>query len=409
MKNVAYMLDGFPVLSETFIIQEILELKKRGLNIIIFAREGFSDIANNSLSHHESQCLLKETCYLNPYSIVMKKRLIHFLIFIRHPIRYLKTFYFSYFEGGETFIAFKSVPLYIREMKKENVHHIHAHFARRACTFSMLISMITGIPFSFTAHAHDIYDSDAMDISNHILASQFVITCTAHNKSYLLGKYGKHASGKVYTNYHGVDTNRLKPAGKRIAQEEGDVGISILSIGRLVEKKGFPYLIQALSQLKKSLDTPFTVNIIGDGPEKDYLYRMVKEYNLSDNIFLRGALLFEDIRRFYTEADFFVLPCIIAKDGDRDGIPNVILEAMSAGLPVISTKVSGIPEVITDGVDGILVSPQDSSALADSIKRLSQDQELRLTMGCNARKKMTDRFNKEKHIDELMAYFTGQT
>ena len=405
MKNVAYMLDGFPIVSETFIIHEILELKKRGLNIIIFARERVSDIPNNSLSHPESDCLVKETCYLNPYAIVIKKKLLHFLIFLRHPFRYLKTFYFSYLEGGETFIAFKSAPLYIREMESKNVHHIHAHFARRACTFSMLISMITGIPYSFTAHAHDIYVSDAMDISNHVRAAKFVITCTAHNKRYLLEKYGNHTDGKICINYHGVDTNRLKPAGKRITQGEGDVGISILSIGRLVEKKGFPYLIQALSQLKKTLDSSFTVNIIGDGPEKDYLCRMVKEYNLSDNIFLRGALLFEEIRGFYEDADFFVLPCIIAKNGDRDGIPNVILEAMSSGLPVISTKVSGIPEVITDGVDGILVSPQDSSALADSIKKLSQDQELLLTMGCNARKKMVDHFNKEKHIDGLMAYF----
>jgi len=405
VKNVAYMLDGFPILSETFIIQEILELKKRGLNIIIFASEGAGDIPYNSLSHPESKSLVKETCYLNPYSIVIKKKLLHFLIFLLHPFRYLKTLYFSYMEGGETFIAFKSVPLYIREMKSKDVHHIHAHFARRACTFSMLISMITGIPYSFTAHAHDIYVSDAMDISNHIRAAKFVITCTAHNKNYLLGKYGNHADGKIYSNYHGVDTNRLKPAKEMITQGKEEVEISILSIGRLVEKKGFPYLIQALSQLKKSPGTSLTVNIIGDGPEKEYLCRMVKEYNLSDSIFFRGALLFEELRGFYEEADFFVLPCIIAKNGDRDGIPNVILEAMSAGLPVISTTVSGIPEVITDGVDGFLVSPEDSCALADSIKRLSQDRELRVAMGSNARKKMVDRFNKEQHIDELMAYF----
>src|SRR3972149_3026171 len=206
------MLDGFPILSETFIIQEILELKKRGLNIIIFASEGAGDIPYNSLSHPESKSLVKETCYLNPYSIVIKKKLLHFLIFLLHPFRYLKTLYFSYMEGGETFIAFKSVPLYIREMKSKDVHHIHAHFARRACTFSMLISMITGIPYSFTAHAHDIYVSDAMDSSNHIHAAEFVITCAAHNQSYLLGKYGSQADGKINRNYHGVDTHLLTPA-----------------------------------------------------------------------------------------------------------------------------------------------------------------------------------------------------
>lgn len=404
MKNVAYMLDGFPIISETFILQEILELKKRGLNIMIFAREGVSDIPYNSLSHPESRRLVEETCYLNPYAIVKKKKWLHFLTFLKHPVRYLRTFYFSYLEGGETFIAFKSAPLYIREMKNRNIQHIHAHFARRACTFSMLISMITGIPYSFTAHAHDIYVSDSMDISNHIRAAEFVITCTAHNQSYLLEKYGSQADGKIKRNYHGVDTHLLKPAGERIVKGK-EYGMSILSVGRLVEKKGFPYLIQALSQLKKVLNEPFTLNIIGDGPEKDYLCQMVKECDMSDHIFLRGPRPFEEIRRFYEEADFFVLPCIIARDGDQDGIPNVILEAMSAGLPVIATNLSGIPEVITNGVDGFLVPPRDSHSLADSIKRLSQDRGLRDAMGRNARKKMEERFNKDQHIDELMAYF----
>ena len=405
MKNVAYMLDGFPIISETFILQEILELKKRGLNIIIFAREGVNDIPYNSLSHPESKYLVKETCYLNPYSIVKKKKWLHFLTFLENPFRYLRTFYFSYLEGGETFIAFKSAPLYIREMKNKNVQHIHAHFARRACTFSMLISMITGIPYSFTAHAHDIYVSDAMDISNHIRAAEFVITCTAHNQSYLLGKYGRQADGKITRNYHGVDTHLLKPAGERIVKGKEEYGMSILSVGRLVEKKGFPYLIQALSQLKKVINEPFTLNILGDGPEKEYLCQVVKECAMSDNILFRGLLPFEEIRRFYEEADFFVLPCIIARNGDQDGIPNVILEAMSAGLPVIATNISGIPEVITDGVDGFLVPPQNSHALADSIRRLSQDRELRIAMGRNARKKMEERFSKDQHIDELMAYF----
>lgn len=400
MKNIAYMLDGFPVASETFIIQEILELKKRGLNIHLFARDRIDDIPYNALTHSESSRLIDETCYLNPYAMVVNKKMLHLRTFLRHPLRYLRTLSFSYRLGGETFIAFKSAPLYVREMKSRNIDHIHAHFARRACTFSMLVSMMTGIPFSFSAHAHDIYASDALNISNHIAAAEFVVTCTACNQRHLREKYGKPAHEKVILNYHGVDTNNFVPGDRKTNSR-----ISILSIGRLVEKKGFAYLIKAISILKRSPDVDVSVMIIGDGPQMKTLTGLVRDLHLEDTVHLTGSLPMEEVKDALKRTDIFVLPSRVASNGDRDGIPNVILEAMSMSVPVVTTAVSGIPEVIRDGVDGMLMESGTTEAIADAIRVLYRDESLRKTLGENARKRMTGQFHRDNHIDRLYDLF----
>jgi glycosyltransferase involved in cell wall biosynthesis len=403
MKNIAYMMDGFPIASETFIVQEILELKKRGLNIHIYARDRVGDIPYNSLTHSESSRLIDETCYLNPYAMVIKKKAMHLLTLLRHPARYLRTLYFSYRQGGETFIAFKSAPLYIKEMKSRKVEHIHAHFARRACTFSMLISMITGIPYSFSTHANDIYASDAMEIGDHIRAAKFVVTCTALNQEYLGKRYGSTARDKVHLNYHGVDTEKFTPSG-----EKTNGRISILSIGRLVEKKGFTYLIDAIADLRSSAEIDVSATIIGDGPQMETLTTLVRDQHLEDIIHFTGALSMEEVKEELKHADIFVLPSRIASNGDRDGIPNVILEAMSMGLPVVTTAVSGIPEVIMDGVDGMLMTSGTNEAIADTIRVLYRDESLRKTLGENARKRMISQFHKDNHIDSLYDLFISE-
>jgi len=402
MKTVAYMLDGFPIATETFIVQEILELKKRGLNIHIYARDRVGEIPYNSLTHSESRRLVDETCYLNPYAMVIKKKALHLLALLRHPARYLRTLYYSYRQGGETFIAFKSAPLYIRDMRSRNIEHIHAHFARRACTFSMLISMITGIPYSFSAHANDIYASDAMEIGDHIRAAQFVVTCTAFNQEYLSKRYGSTARDKVHLNYHGVDTQKFTPSGKNTNDR-----ISILSIGRLVEKKGFIYLIKAISILRKSPEVDVSATIIGDGPQMETLTALVRDLHLENVVRLTGAMPQDEVREYLDRSDLFVLPSYVAEDGDRDGIPNVILEAMSMGLPVICTSVSGILEVISDGIDGVLVEPCNVKEIAKAIDALCGDEFLRTRLGDNARRKMVSCFHKDEHIDRLFDLFTA--
>lgn len=406
MPTIAYFLDVFPVVSETFILHEIIELRKRGLSILIYALQRPERYEYNSAVHSESRALAEETLYLSFHDIRMKrteKAFLHLSVLIRSPLRYLKVLYYAFHKGGESFFAFKMMPLYLREIRERKVEHIHAHFACSACEYAMLLSRLSGIPFSLSVHAYDIYSEQAREMSGYIRYAEFIVTCTAYNRQYLMQKYGEHIRDKLRLNYHGVYADRVTPSAEPGKMQGTD--FNILTVGRLVKKKGFPYLIEALSLLKASAAGPFIVNIIGDGPEKERLFRMVEEYDLRDHVFFRGVLPFEEIRAFYREADIFVLPCIIAENGDRDGIPNVIFEAMSSGLPVISTNISGIPEVITEGVDGFLVDPKDSNTLAYVMKELFQNRDLRVEMGRNARKKVESRFDKKQHIDELLDIF----
>ena len=403
MKKVAYMLDVFPVITETFILNEILELKKRGMKIIIFACHKFDFTPHKPLIHPEAKELVRETIYLDSVSMKMnrlQKAALHFSILLRHPVRYLRTLLFAYRKGGQTFTAFKAISSFVREMNRRKIEHVHAHFAREACEFSMLISMVTGIPYSFSTHAFDIYTRDGIDMLDHIIRAIFVVTCTAYNQRYLIRKYGVPAQKKVYLNYHGVDPRKFI-----LSEEKSNSRISILSIGRLVEKKGFPYLIEAISFVKDTLDLGFIVTIVGDGPERKNLEQLVADLNLESWIVFKEFLPTGEIKEQYGQADIFVLPSIVADNGDQDGIPNVILEAMSMGLPVISTNISGISEVICDGVDGLLMPPNDSQALASAIVKLCQDTQLRKKLGENARKKITVHFNKADKIDKLFKFF----
>jgi glycosyltransferase involved in cell wall biosynthesis len=405
MKKIAYLLDVFPVISETFIMKEILELKKRHreLQIVIFALHRHDYYPFNSLIHPESEDLIQDTQYLDPFNLGMSrfhKAWLHFPSLLRYPICYLKTLFFAYRKGGETFFAFKSLPLYLRKMERQKIDHIHAHFALTACEFSMLISMITGISFSFSAHAHDIYSQEARDIRDYIRESKFMITCTAYNRNHLVKKYGSLGQNKIYLNYHGVETNLFKPNGRK-----SDDRVSILSIGRLVDQKGFSYLIEAISLLRDSVDIAFSLIIVGDGPQRDELKQLVEYYGLAHMITFRGALTLGEVKKEYDRAHIFVLPSRVTHDGYRDGIPNVLFEAMSMELPVISTKVSGIPEVICDGVDGILLPSDNTKALEAALRKLCEDPELRQRLGKNARKKIFSEFNKVDHIEKLSKLF----
>jgi glycosyltransferase involved in cell wall biosynthesis len=395
------MLDFFPVISETFILQEILEMRKRGFEIVIFAQNRASDLPFNSIVHNESEELVRETRYLNDNAFrksKLTKGFLHLREFFEQPIRYFRTLIYAYRRGRHILNIFKLAPFYVRWMKILNVEHIHAHFALTACELSMLISRITGIPYSFTVHAHDVYEKGVArdDISDLIRFSKFVVTCTEYNRNYLLHKYSEWTTNKVFLSYHGVDTKRFFPQ----CTKSNDM-TSILSIGRLVEIKGFSYLIEAISILRKTTNLAFSLTIVGDGPERILLEEQVKTHNLDSVVTFKGNLPLEEVAIEYGDADIFVLPCIVGKDGNRDGIPNVIMEAMSSGLAVISTLISGIPEVIDDGKDGFLVPERDSMALASSIEILCRDSDLRKRIGKKAREKMINKFDKTEQIREL--------
>jgi glycosyltransferase involved in cell wall biosynthesis len=230
--------------------------------------------------------------------------------------------------------------------------------------------------------------------------AKFVVTCVKANQSHLASLGAPETP--IYTIYHGLDTRRFAPRANTAEEPSTPM---LLSVGRLVEKKGFPFLIEAC-RLLKDRGYRFQCQIIGGaGPCERQIASLIHELELGDTVTLRPAVTQEELRVIYQQATLFTLPCQIVENDDRDGIPNVLVEAMAVGLPVVSTNISGIPELIERGVSGLLAPQKDARALADAIAELLDSPTLRRKLGAAAREKVCQLFNAESNILELHRLF----
>lgn len=362
--KVAYLLDVFPTLSETFILNEIIELKRQGVDISVFSLRR----PNGGVIHKEAEGLARETCYIRDLVNSGKFRRVcthfyaHLYFLVKSPLRYLKAFWFAYMRGAW---VFKSAAYYALVLRELGIGHIHAHFAASASEYAMVISMISGIPYSFTPHAYDIFINPRL-VREKVDLAEFVISKTEYNKRFLKERYPGIKGDKIHVIHYGIDLERFNP-------KECDVGgrfpFTILSVARLVEKKGHRYLLEACGILAKRGISDFICKIIGDGPLRKDLEELALSLGLSENVRFMGALPSDRVLLILKRSHLFVLPCVVAKNGDMDGMPNALIEAMALGKPVVSTRVSGIPELIKDG-SGILVPPGDSEALALALERI---------------------------------------
>jgi glycosyltransferase involved in cell wall biosynthesis len=267
----------------------------------------------------------------------------------------------------------------------------------------MFTHRLSGIPFSFTAHAKDIFVSDPDSFPVKLEEARALITCTQYNRDFLSKQYGALCDGKLHCIYHGLDVSQFKFTLRRNVETDEPL---ILSVARLVEKKGLGDLMAAAAILRRR-GRIFQVEIIGSGPQREALQAQAKQLGLADQVRLLGAQAHETVCLAYQRASVFALPCVIASNGDRDGIPNVLLEAMASGVPVVSTPVSGIPELIESGVDGLLVPPNDPAALAEAIDKLLASQELRESLARAARAKIESSFSLDASAERLLALFSG--
>jgi glycosyltransferase involved in cell wall biosynthesis len=260
----------------------------------------------------------------------------------------------------------------------------------------MIISKLIGISFSFTAHANDIF-ADQILLKEKIYSAKFIITISNFNKRFLNRIIPQHnTSSKIHIVRCGIDTLKFS-ASKVCTVKHKPI---ILSIGRLVEKKGYPYLIKACKILvDKNID--FQCIIIGDGPQKNYLKKLIGVNHLSQFVTLAGVIFQEKIINFLNKIDIFVLPCIQSADNDMDGIPVVLMEAMAMKIPVISTHISGIPELIKNMETGLLVPPKNEKALAEGIKFLKENIDLRKKLGDAGRKWVIENYEITKNTDKL--------
>jgi len=262
----------------------------------------------------------------------------------------------------------------------------------------MVLSRLLGLPFSFTAHAYDVWREQLL-LPEKLRAARFAVTCTECNRQHLAATYAVPLE-KIVTVHHGVDVNRYVPVERASTAEP-----YIISVGRLVEQKGFDRLLRACRRLVESGES-FRCEIIGDGPLRDRLGGLITEYGLGDRVALVGRLHQEDLRRRYAAADMFVLFCVPASDDDRDGIPNVLIEAMATELPVVSTDFSGVPEIVVDGETGILVGTDDETVQAEAIRRMLHDPQLRRQLGRAGRRRVMEGFTIEASAAHLDAVFS---
>jgi len=397
-KKIAYIIGRFPHLNTTFIDREIIEAKQQGLNLVLLSIRPFEPFEMKPKIRE----LHKETIYLLPVPL-LKFIISHLYFFMVQPWSYISILFYLMTRRHpdlksriKTILHFGGGVWAAELLRAENINQIHAHFADRAAVVAMVASRLLKIPYSLTAHAVDIYVSPVM-LPGKVANAKFVTTCTAYNKAYMERLTGY----PVELIYHGLDLTTFPTPSHR---KYNDLPYLILSVGQLKEKKGFPYLIKACRLLKDE-GRNITCEIIGEGPYREELEQLITKLNLNDTVILRGSLPIKEVLARYPEAALFVLSCIIARNGDRDGIPNVLLEAMVNHVPVISTNLSGIPEVIEHGTTGLLVPPGNEKALAETMAKLLDNRELNEKLGSQGRQKVEEKFNVKKNVDALIKLF----
>ncbi len=279
--------------------------------------------------------------------------------------------------------------------------HIYAHFLHTPASVTRYAAIIRGLTWSTSAHAKDIYTTPAWEKAEKIADMAWLVTCTAANVTHLRALAGPHA-GKVELLYHGLDLERFAPHHGAVQTRDGgdpSAPVRLLSVGRAVEKKGYDVLLDALALLPVELNWHLTH--IGGGDLRVKLQAKAKQLGLDGRIEWQGSRTQGDVLAACRSADLFVLASRIADNGDRDGLPNVLMEAQSQGLACLSTDVSGVPELIRDGETGCLVPPGDAPALGRALEALIRDPALRHRLGDAGAKRVRTAFDHDAAIDRL--------
>jgi glycosyltransferase involved in cell wall biosynthesis len=287
------------------------------------------------------------------------------------------------------------------DLRRREITHVHAHFGSVATTVARLAARLAGVPYSFTAHAKDIFHAevDHDDLRRKLADACAVVTVSDFNLAHLRSVYGD-AAGTVVRLYNGLDLARFP-----YADPTGRPAV-IAAVGRLVEKKGFGDLIDAVALLVRA-GRPVRLDLVGTGPCEADLLAQVQRLGLERHVRLLGALPQGRVRTVVQGAAVFAAPCVVAADGNRDGLPTVLLEAMALGTPCVATPVTGIPEVVYDGATGLLVPERDPSALAAALTRLLDDGTLRAQYARKARALIERDFNVHGQAAALRALFAG--
>jgi len=400
---VAYVMSRFPELTETFVLYEMQAIEHQGARVELYPlrtrrRTKMHAEAAGWLERAHSEPLLS-------WSIVRAN--LHFLT--RRPGRYGATLFRllrstwgspRFFVGGLAF--FPKAVLLARRMADDRVDHLHAHFASHPAAVAWVIHRLSGIPYSFTAHGSDLHRDRHM-LQDKVADAAFVVAISNYNREVILAECGPSAAPKVTVIHCGVDTRLFRPgtAGRR----EGP--LRVLCIGTLHEVKGQTYLIEACRVLA-ARGVSLACHLVGDGPDRRELARQAERAGIGDRVRFRGRLTQEEVREVLRGADVVAAPSVPTRSGRREGIPVALMEAMASGVPVVASRISGIPELVEDGEAGLLVEPGDAEGLAGALERLARDEALRRRLGAAGRAKVEREFDLRASTASLIRRFLGE-
>jgi len=400
--RTAVLLKGYPRLSETFIAQEILGLERAGLSLLLVSLRHPTDGAVHPV-HREIAApvrYLPEYLHEEPLRVLRgwwrARRLRGYRAAARKFLADLRTDFTRHRcrRFGQALVLAAELPA--------DVGRLHAHFIHTPSSVALYASLLTGLPWTCSAHAKDIWTAGEGELREKLASAQWVVTCTRAGFERLRSLAAEPS--RVHLSYHGLDLDRFGrwPAA-RPAPDGRNQPVEILTVCRAVEKKGLDTLLDALARLPAELEWRWSH--IGSGELVNTLRAQAESLGIGHRLHWRGALPQNEVLDAYRGSDLFVLPCRIATDGDRDGLPNVLVEAQSQALCCISTNVSGVPELIVDGETGILVPPDDPTLLAAAIERAIGDPVLRDRLGSAGERRVRAGFDHRGSIADLMRLF----
>jgi colanic acid/amylovoran biosynthesis glycosyltransferase len=391
----------FPKLTETFVLNEILAVERLGVDVDIYPliRQ------REPLVQPDAIKLVRRAHYLPYISRAVLGSQLHFL---RHRPRAYLGALATVIKGNVRsawfliagLLLFPKVVHTARLIAEARTDHVHCHFATHPALAGLVVHRLTGIQFSFTAHGSDIHRDRTM-LCQKVAEASFVVAISRANKTVIETECGTSGTDRIEVLHCGVDTSIFYPTPSG-ARHQGR--LRVLSIGTLHEVKGQRYLIEACALLRET-DVPFSCQLIGDGPDASQLQELVRRLSLEGHVAFLGRRTQVEVAGMLREADVLVASSVPSSDGRREGIPVVLMEAMSCGLPVVASRLSGIPELVSHNRSGILVAPADARGVADALRRLAAEPGLRDDLGAEARRKVERDFNLSTNASRLVAMF----
>jgi glycosyltransferase involved in cell wall biosynthesis len=395
--KLAYIMSRFPKISETFILYEILEMEKLGASVEVYPllRE------RQPVVHPEAEKMCARAHFLPFLSWFIVRANLHFTL--TRPLRYFTAllealfgtirhpnFFFGALAYWPKAVAFAF------KMKQQGVEHVHAHFCNHPALAAFIVHRLTGIPYSFIAHGSDLHKNRTM-LGKKVAASSFALTVSKFNLAVLQSACDESTRKKTLILHCGIDPEVFLP--KKKTANGG--ALRIVCVASFEEVKGHRHLVEACRILRER-EVEFVCDLIGDGPQRAAITEQIKAAHLEKRVILHGSMTRGDVVRMLAAADVKVLASVPTAEGKREGVPVVLMEAMACGLPVISSRLSGIPELVDNMHTGILVPPGDAAVLARALEQLQHDPALRERMGKAGREKVLREYNLKENTKKLL-------